>query len=399
MMKKMRAAAGAAALLLAFALVLPAQAATPGTNYETDKDLISVGGVTYQIWTSLYYAEGTTFRGSCWVCQEKYLNQPAGYLGASNYLCSPTGKMYAHKDMSYSMSDIYFHFCGAETDSADASGIYSGGKIAVYNGTGYVPYYAPTSRVLYPSAAMASGTGAASAGIDRLALSLEDGQYPVTASGETYGSVLLADRVGAEPDLILAEGIDGTTGYVSARDLTPDVSSPAEALEYMAQLERSGESYREIPLYDLDKNVIGTFRVELPDFDEGIPEEVQAAIGRLNAGRELPRYSRNSKGETYGIIGDDGKGGVKLDLLAAIGTEGQDGYIRLRDTHGGDWRDIRNPEEALRYMESLEGKPEEYLIPLYDCEGNVIGEFRCGSKTEISADEIYAQVGYRVNGG
>jgi hypothetical protein len=36
----------------------------------------------------------------------------------------------------------------------------------------------------------------------------------------------------------------------------------------------------------------------------------------------------------------------------------------------------------MRYMEYLETAPEEYLIPLYDCEGNVIGEFLHGMKDD-----------------
>ena len=87
-------------------------------------------------------------------------------------------------------------------------------------------------------------------------------------------------------------------------------------------------------------------------------------------------YSVNSKGETYGSSLLTSVVGVKPDLEAAIGTEGQNGYIRERDTIWGKWKDsIRTPQDALRYMEYLDTQPSEYLIPLYDFEGNVIGDF------------------------
>ncbi|MDE6590392.1 MAG: hypothetical protein K2K53_08655, partial [Oscillospiraceae bacterium] len=59
-------------------------------------------------------------------------------------------------------------------------------------------------------------------------------------------------------------------------------------------------------------------------------------------------------------------------LVPAIGTKGEDGYIRESDVPGAN---VKNPEEALAHMAWLETQPSKILIPLYDAKGNVIGQF------------------------
>lgn len=84
-------------------------------------------------------------------------------------------------------------------------------------------------------------------------------------------------------------------------------------------------------------------------------------------------YPVNQNGETYGndLMARDL--GYEPDLIAATGTEGQDGYVREADVPGSD---VTTPEEAVAYMEHLKSLSPSYTIPLYDQEGNVIGEFR-----------------------
>ena len=81
-------------------------------------------------------------------------------------------------------------------------------------------------------------------------------------------------------------------------------------------------------------------------------------------------YPRNAAGETYGSWALASVVGDKPDLSAAIGIDGTHGYIRREDISP----DIATPEEALAYMETRPETP--YLIPLYDKEGEVIGQFR-----------------------
>lgn len=94
--------------------------------------------------------------------------------------------------------------------------------------------------------------------------------------------------------------------------------------------------------------------------------------GAYVSSSQEPSYPQNSKGETYGNDLMAQALGYAPDLVAAIGTEGQSGYIREKDVPGAD---VSNPEEATEYMEYMKTLPSTIMIPLYDQEGNVIGEF------------------------
>ncbi len=79
-------------------------------------------------------------------------------------------------------------------------------------------------------------------------------------------------------------------------------------------------------------------------------------------------------------------------LVPAIGTKGEEGYIRQSDLDGPGGQ-VKNPEEALAYMEWLETQPAERLIPLYDEQGNVIGQFAVSnSKHGIGYVEYHGRV-------
>lgn len=82
--------------------------------------------------------------------------------------------------------------------------------------------------------------------------------YPKNASGQTYGSSMNSTSPETEPDLIRASGIDGTIGYVRAKDLRGDLpKTTKEALEMQAK-----QTDQMIPLYDVEgKKVIGKFKV------------------------------------------------------------------------------------------------------------------------------------------
>lgn len=93
----------------------------------------------------------------------------------------------------------------------------------------------------------------------------EDNSYPVNAAGETYGSVLLADLVGEDPDLMSATNHEGVSGYIRIDDvptIDPNVSVAA---------------IQAIPLYDMNGNVIGAFELEAPETASA--ETVQSIAG------------------------------------------------------------------------------------------------------------------------
>ena len=188
----------------------------------------------------------------------------------------------------------------------------------------------------------------------------------------------------------------------------------------MEELECDQDGYRTIPLYDLSGTVIGSFPVIIPDSE--IPEEIQEEIDQLEQKSRdayaakmaelaeidpnLPweneefqesvktvidngGYSVNSQGETYGSSLLSNIVGYEPDLSAAQGTNGQYGYIRRSEIRGSQFT-IRTPQDALEYMTYLSAQPNFYPLPLYDCEGNVIGEFLYGAYGSFSESELSA---------
>ena len=103
--------------------------------------------------------------------------------------------------------------------------------------------------------------------------------------------------------------------------------------------------------------------------------------------RFVEGYPVNSKGETYGPDIPELYGGFAPDLILAEGTKGETGYIRESEAaHGGYPGTVNNPEEALAYMEWLKTQPATRYIPLYDSEGNVIGQF--GVSNPVAEGEL-----------
>ncbi len=84
--------------------------------------------------------------------------------------------------------------------------------------------------------------------------------YPVNKAGETYGKPV--DPL-HPPDLLLAQGTDGTIGYVRSSELIgEDPATPEEAVKRQLTLNPDG---RAISLYEHDgKTVIGEFKVTGP---------------------------------------------------------------------------------------------------------------------------------------
>ena len=387
--KKLSAALG---VTLAAALLCTA-AAFAADSYESGKESHTVNGITYQTYSIVY--PGAESRASTWVHTTNYAKVPVGYMGLSAQLCDDSGQVLANADRTYNTTSENFHYRVSPWVNTSSSVVmYGTGTVYLYTGSGYESYPVPQTARVSRTAASLTGT-------------LEDGQYPTNDSGKTYGSVLLAEAVGEQPDLIAAVGTEGQSGYVLAEDLNgPAVNTPAEAAAYMEAL----PAERMIPLYDVDENVIGSFRIttqtEAPD--DVIQAEiaklqmraVQADIGggetvcataaqqaQINAQAAAEaqalaaatlvngEYPVNSRGETYGSETLAGIVGHGPDLIAAVGTEGESGYIRAADLNRPE---INTPEEAMAYMETILAGPSEKLIPLYDSEGVQIGQFLLG---------------------
>lgn len=123
----------------------------------------------------------------------------------------------------------------------------------------------------------------------------------------------------------------------------------------------------------------------------------QMASAFYKSDRAAAGYPVNSKGETYGPDMPDVYGSSP-DLILAMGTNGEDGYVRASELNDSGYPGgVNNPEQALAYMEWLKTQPATRYIPLYDQEGNVIGRFGVSNPEAESAPQyVPTSVSYPV---
>ena len=119
-------------------------------------------------------------------------NVPAGYMGVQARLYTSNGTLKLSSSYVYNSTAIINEL--AYTSETSSSGyFYSHTQVKLYNGDGYNTYNA------YKSPNIAAPTS----------LDIFMDSYGVTKNNEIYGSALLAEIIGQEPDLILAVGTDG----------------------------------------------------------------------------------------------------------------------------------------------------------------------------------------------
>lgn len=109
----------------------------------------------------------------------------------------------------------------------------------------------------------------------------------------------------------------------------------------------------------IDKN--GVYRLEYRVGNLDAYHHPESLLDTLVNGE----YPRNSQGETYGHDALHDYVGYGPDLHQSKGTKGEIGYTRDSDT------------SALPNLPADEC-PHEFMVPLYDFEGNTIGEFAVG---------------------
>lgn len=194
----------------------------------------------------------------------------------------------------------------------------------------------------------------ASKNTDNAAENIAYDGYPVNQYGWTYGNISMREALGLDCDAYLMEavGTKGQSGYIKTKDRESNKPS-------------APDEYRTVPLFDVDGYVIGAFVLSY---------SVSVENGTYLSATQEPAYPRNSKGETYGNNSMAQALGYKPDLVAALGTEGQSGYIREEDAPGADIVNTR--EDVPAYVVYMKTLPSVIMIPLYDQEGNVIGEFK-----------------------
>ncbi len=226
--------------------------ADTSSNWQT----ATVYGYSYDYRSSLwnrYFNSGNTIEAVAEVFTSNRKNAPAGYMGAQARLYTSSGTLKYASSMVYNDTAVINVY--AYSERATSSGyFYSQSKVNFYNGNGYTSYTANKS----PNAAVPSALNS-------------NIEYSVNVNNETYGSGLLADALGIEPDLIAAVGRDGIEGYVRSEDLAPTPSNPEEAV-VMAERAKTD---RTIPLYSLEGEVIGEFVVNA--VEENVVNNIRAS--------------------------------------------------------------------------------------------------------------------------
>ena len=284
-------------------------------------------------------------------------------MGANARLYNASGRLLKETGMMYNTTNYYFQVASISTGVSSSSGAYSQGEVDLYNGDHFISDTLNATEIV----------GAARA----LAYQLDDGNYPVSSNGKTYGSALLSEIVGYEPELISAIGTNGQAGYVRSDDVKkPDIENPKEAMIYM---QARPEVYT-VPLYNLQEEVIGEFAIggamDVTGYSlEEAKEKIALGEGEASV---LPveqmtlingNFPKNVHGETYGNGLMANEVGKKPDLQAAIGTDGQEGYVRTSDLSHPKFE---TPQDAIEWQKN---QPNSYYIPLYDFQGNEIGSF------------------------
>ena len=205
---------------------------------------------------STLYVDGGRYNAGVFVRTSDYRNVPAGTIGAQASLAHLNdGAIYLWSDKKTNPTSDYFveMKTGPQPSPTTAYSVGWGsveGSVYVALPSCYIgDNYSRSGEEARQLAALAKRT------------LTEDNTYPVNAAGETYGSILLADMVGEEPDLIYVVNQDNEYGYVRLED----VANPNTVLS------RAGTSA--YTMYDVNGNVIGDFELtecELstaPDFE------------------------------------------------------------------------------------------------------------------------------------
>lgn len=241
---------------------------------------------------------------------------------------------------------------------------------------------------------------------------LVDGEYPKNSRGESYGHLLIWKYVGYRPDLMDGYmGINGNSGYISEIDEAnlphnlPEDQCPHEFL---------------IPLYDSEHNEIDKFPVGCGGHFTGMTideakeavvnaglaenpskevdttgmsvEEAKAALDSGFVGTDNTtsydtedrlrekllvdgQYPTTADGKTYGPIGLIPH--VHPDLVSVIAANGKSGYAKYEefDPYGTLLSDPDTTPEELAAAKALLNDCVRTMIPVYDLEGNIVGEY------------------------
>jgi hypothetical protein len=108
-----------------------------------------------------------------------------------------------------------------------------------------------------------------------------------------------------------------------------------------------------------------------------------AGAGSLNRSQDpAPEYPTNGSGMTYGSLSDAVSPQTEPDLVAAVGDNGEEGYVKSSDIAPTI---PLNPEAAVRAQNSDEYRKSK-KVPLYAVDGStVIGTFTLTPPADAAA--------------
>lgn len=327
------------------------------------------GGITYTAYSSLYV--GTQYRAGIWVVADEILEE--GAVDARAILYDETGAVLAQTNWVANEAGLKFNYAITSKVTSSET-VIANGEFKIYDADG-----AYTGKTWYIDSTDSTFKDFNTRAVNELA-------YEQTATGETYGSLILADQIGQTPDFISAVGIDGTRGYVRAEEFDPEFLTYAARKAYSESLKEDNM----IPLYDLEGNVIGQYELGVPsdepETDPLVLEKIQQLGADTSANRLMTEektvieseesevqemsYPVTENGETYGCLPDAQKIGFLPDLIRAVGENGVHGYIRKADY---------NAKTASN---------EERTVPVYDLKGNAVDEFTFKSSKDLEGIRI-----------
>lgn len=208
----------------------------------------------------------------------------------------------------------------------------------------------------------------------------------VLAIGGSAAAATLLGPPGSEVVTALADDVE----YTGTGSATIDLGAPPEGTTVIA--------------YEFTCVTAGTFHIgqggtthvcDGLDADAGHPGNGQLALSSAPDGQltiatdsdarwtisatyvatEPIPLATNANGESYGTDGF----GAQPDLIEAIATNGQVGYIRSDDLDEASGANVANPDEAVewtKHTEEMRAAGEVITIPVYEADGTtVIGEF------------------------
>lgn len=323
----------------------------------------------YQIWSELY-KDGSRYNATTWV-QAKSGNIPANGVQVQAFLYDGHGDVES-SSLSTLTTAYYFHVASTGYTYMEAGSVYSQGMVYIQSDDGSYTSH-QTTRAREENLARSTSQ------LDPIR---------VNESGETYGSLMMANTVAEIPDWIAAVGTEGQRGYVLREDL-------------LAPDSRCGdESYggKHISLYDDSGSVIGVFEITFSCTDmEG--NDIDSVREQIASGSEEEqelwaladevlvdgKYPVNDKGQSYGneILRD--LVGYTPDLIQVENVNGRAGYIHGR-------KEIPISAEDLAKLSTATSEP------LYDQNGNVIGTYEWNSNEPLeiagkSDEQIRDEIG------